>query len=78
MNLTINITPLERMGRIAIGLIGVFAGVLLLRHSDPAGVVVLEVLLVVAALDMIVTGALGHCPLYNKLGHIPSSLRRAS
>ena len=28
---------------------------------------VLEVLLVAAGLDMFVTGALGHCPLYAKL-----------
>ena len=75
---TVNITPLERMGRIAIGLIGVFAGLLLLRHPDPAGMVVLEILLVVAGLDMVVTGALGHCPLYHKLGHVPASLRKAS
>jgi hypothetical protein len=38
--------------------------------------VVLEVLLVVAGLDLMVTGALGHCPLYRKLGYVPPSLRR--
>jgi hypothetical protein len=27
-------------------------------------------------LDMIVTGALGRCPLYTKLGHAPRSTRR--
>jgi hypothetical protein len=38
--------------------------------------VTLEVLLVLAGADLIVTGALGHCPLYKKLGHVPPSLRR--
>ena len=71
----INITPIERMGRVAIGLIAVFAGILMLRHPDPALIVVLESLLIAAGLDMIVTGALGHCPLYHKLGHVPASLR---
>jgi hypothetical protein len=36
---------------------------------------VFEVLLVAAGLDLVVTGALGHCPLYRKLGHVPTSLR---
>jgi hypothetical protein len=75
---TINLTTRERFARVAIGLVGIFAGLLLLRHADPAGVVVLEILLVLAGLDMLVTGALGHCPLYKKLGHVPSSLRGAA
>jgi len=25
----------------------------------------------------VVTGATGHCPLYQKLGHLPASLRRS-
>ena len=36
--------------------------------------VLLEVLLAVAGLDLIVTGALGHCPLYQKLGYVPRSI----
>ena len=38
--------------------------------------VVLEALLVAAGLDLAVTGALGHCPLYAKLGYLPRPLRR--
>jgi hypothetical protein len=38
--------------------------------------VVLEALLIAAGLDLVVTGALGHCPLYQRLGHMPRSLRR--
>ena len=31
----------------------------------------LELLLIVAGLDLIVTGGTGHCPLYKKLGRLP-------
>ena len=37
--------------------------------------VLLDGLLVLAGLDFVVTGALGHCPLYAKLGHMPGSLK---
>jgi hypothetical protein len=73
---TVNITPPERAGRILVGLVGVVAGVLLLASGGGALAVTLEVLLVLAGADLIVTGALGHCPLYKKLGHVPPSLRR--
>ena len=33
--------------------------------------------LVLAGVDLIVTGALGHCPPYHKLGYTPPSLRSA-
>jgi uncharacterized membrane protein HdeD (DUF308 family) len=72
----VNITPLERAGRVAVGLVGVIGGILLLASANSASLVVLEVLLVLAGLDLVVTGALGHCPLYRKLGHMPPSLRR--
>jgi hypothetical protein len=65
---TVNITPAERIGRIVVGLAAVAAG--------SALAVVLEALLVAAGLDLAVTGALGHCPLYAKLGYLPKSLRR--
>ena len=76
--LSINITPAERAGRILIGLAAITAGAVLLASAGSALAVVLEVLLVAAGLDMAVTGSLGHCPLYAKLGHIPASLRRPS
>jgi hypothetical protein len=72
----INITPSERAGRVAIGTAGAVAGLVLLASAGGALAVVLEVLLVLAGLDLLVTGALGHCPLYHKLGHVPPSLRR--
>jgi hypothetical protein len=73
---SINITARERAARILLGIVGVFAGALLLASAGGALAVVLEVLLVLAGIDLVVTGALGHCPLYKKLGHIPPSLRR--
>ena len=75
--LAVNITPVERGGRIAIGLAAVIVAVILLVSAGSALAVVLEVLLVAAGLDLVVTGALGHCPLYQRLGHVPASLRRS-
>ena len=73
---TINITPLERLGRVFIGLVGVLGGIVLLGTGGGAVLTVLEILLIAAGLDLVVTGALGHCPLYRKLGYVPPSLRR--
>lgn len=72
----INITPLERAERVALGLLAVVAGAALLTSAGSLVAVVLEVLLVAAGLDLAVTGALGHCPLYRRLGYLPPSLRR--
>ncbi len=71
----VNITSLERTGRIALGILGAVAGILLLRAADGLTAVILELLLVAAGLDLLITGAIGHCPLYAKLGHVPSSLK---
>lgn len=73
---TMNLTGVERLGRILIGLAGVVGGLILLETAGGAVVTVLEVLLILAGLDLIITGALGHCPLYRKLGYMPRSLRR--
>ena len=73
----VNITLAERSGRIVLGLLAIVAGVLLLSAAASGLAVVLEVLLVLAGLDLAVTGAIGHCPLYAKLGYIPASLRRS-
>ncbi|GAA3857408.1 YgaP-like transmembrane domain [Amycolatopsis tucumanensis] len=72
----VNITPVERWGRVLIGIVAIVAGALLLAVAGSVLAVVLEVLLVLAGLDLLVTGALGHCPLYRKLGYVPRSLRR--
>ena len=75
---TVNITPNERAARIVLGSAGTIAGILLLIGATGGLAVVLEVLLIAAGLDLVVTGATGHCPLYQKLGHVPRSLRSRS
>ena len=72
---TINVGHAERVGRILIGLAAIVAGVVLLTTAGSALAVLLEVLLIAAGLDLLVTGATGHCPLYQKLGHTLKSLR---
>ena len=73
---SVNITPSERVGRVLVGAVGVIGGIALLASAAGVLVGALEVLLILAGLDLIVTGALGHCPLYHKLGYTPHSLRR--
>ena len=75
---TINITPVERLARVAVGLVGAIAGVWLLTSVSGVGLAILEVALVLAGLDLVVTGALGLCPLYWRLGHVPRSPRGAA
>jgi Inner membrane protein YgaP-like, transmembrane domain len=72
---TVNISPAERFGRIVLGGSAAIAGVVLIASGGSALAVVLLVLLVLAGLDLVVTGSLGHCPLYAKLGHVPRSPR---
>lgn len=71
----VNITPAERAARVAVGLGGAIAGVWLLASASGVGPIALEVLLVLSGLDLVVTGALGHCPLYRRLGYVPRSMR---
>ena len=73
-HLSINITPAERLARVVIGAAGAIAGVVLLVSSG-IGLGILEALLVLAGLDLVVTGALGHCPLYRRLGYVPRLLQ---
>ena len=72
---TVNITPAERAARIVVGGLAALAGIVLLAGAASGLAVILEILLVLAGLDLVVTGALGHCPLYAKLGHVPASLK---
>jgi len=74
----INITPLERVGRVVIGGAASAEGLVLLTHPGGTLVAVLELLLVLAGLDLVVTGAIGFCPLYKRLGYVPRSLRRTA
>ena len=75
--LPINITPVERLARVVVGLVGAIVGVWLLTSVSGVGLAILEVLLVLAGFDLVVTGALGFCPLYRRVGYVPRSLREA-
>jgi hypothetical protein len=74
----INITPLERVGRVVIGGGAAISGLVLLTPPGGTLAVVLELLLVLAGLDLLITGAIGHCPLYKRLGYVPRSLKRSA
>ena len=73
----VNITPVERAARVDLGLAGIVTGLVLLASTGGSLVTPLEILLVLAGLDLALTGAIGHCPLYRKLGYVPPSLRRS-
>jgi uncharacterized membrane protein YbjE (DUF340 family) len=70
-----NITPVERGGRVAMGILAGAFGAAGLVAAASALAIVLYVLLIAAGVDLVVTGASGHCPLYQKLGYTPRSLR---
>jgi hypothetical protein len=71
---SINITSAERAARIIIGGFGAVVVIFLLLGATSPLAIVLELLLLLAGLDLVVSGALGRCPLYAKLGHMPTSL----
>lgn len=72
----VNISTAERWARVVVGAAGIVGGVLLLGRSGSVAVVILVLLLIAAGVDLVVTGATGHCPLYQRLGHVPRSMRR--
>lgn len=74
----VNITPIERAGRVLLGGAAGIAALVLLAGAGSLLAVLLEVLLLLAGLDLVVTGVIGHCPLYQRLGYTPASLRRPS
>ena len=57
------------------GTAAVIVAVVLLTSAGSAVAVVLELLLAAAGLDLVITGAIGHCPLYKRLGYVTPSLR---
>lgn len=73
---SVNITPAERAGRMVVGAAAAVVGLVLLTSASSVLAVVLELLLIAAGLDLVVTGALGHCPLHHRLGYTPKLPRR--
>jgi hypothetical protein len=72
---SINITPIERAVRVVLGSLTALVGLVPLTRATSALAVTPDVLLVLAGLDLVVTGALGHCPPYSRLGYVPTSLK---
>jgi len=72
----VNISTAERWARVVAGAAAIVGGALLLTQSGSVAAVILVLLLIAAGVDLVATGATGHCPLYQRLGHVPRSLRR--
>ena len=72
----VNISTAERWARVVAGAAAVVGGPLLFTRSGSVVAIILMLLLVAAGVDLIVTGATGHCPLYQRLGHVPRSVGR--
>ena len=72
----VNISTAERWARVVAGAAAIVGGALLLTRSGSVAAIILVLLLIAAGVDLVVTGATGHCPLYQRLGHVPRSLRR--
>ena len=73
---TANITPVERVIRVVIGIGLVLAALWVISSGVTVLSVVGTLLLAGAGLDLGITGAMGYCPLYARLGYVPRSLRR--
>lgn len=72
--LSVNISPVERVGRIVIGLAAIFAGIVLFVPASSTLAAILVLLFIITGIDLVVTGVLGHCPLYQRLSYVPPSL----
>lgn len=68
---SINVTPAERIARVMIGLAGVISGAYVLTAGATVVTAVLAVLLILAGLDLVVTGATGHYPAVPEAGIRP-------
>ena len=75
---SVNLTRVERVARVVLGGLAAVTALVLLTAVGSVLAVVLVLLLLASGLDLVVTGALGHCPLYQRLGYVPRSLRRPS
>jgi hypothetical protein len=61
---TVNLTLTERLARVIVGAAAVFGAVLWLALVPSVLVAVGAVVLAAAGIDLVITGARGHCPLY--------------
>lgn len=74
----VNLSATQRVGRILLGLTAVAAGFMLISSAGSAAAVVFESLLATIGVDLVVTGSIGHCPLYAEIQHTRAIRRTAS
>ena len=60
----VNLAPVERVGRVAVGIAGAVGAGVWLAFVPSMPVAVGAVVLAAAGIDLVVTGARGYCPLY--------------
>lgn len=72
---SVNISPVERADRITVGAAVVISAAIWITSATSTLHVLLLALLMLAGLDLLVTGGLGDCPPYATLGHTPVSRR---
>ena len=72
----VNISTPERWVRVIIGVAALALSIVLFADSNGPVQFILSGLLGLSGLDLAVTGALGHCPLYRWLGHVPERTER--
>lgn len=73
---SVSMIPAERIARVTSGLVAVLAAVTLFQDASSPAAVVLKGLVALAGLDLVITGALGHGPLYNTAGPVATSPER--
>ena len=76
--MTVNLAWWERVLRVVLGGIVALGAVIVARGTDVFGYQALAVAAALIGLDFVVTGAIGFCPLYHKLGRRPLTRRGES
>lgn len=76
--MTVNIAWWERVLRVVLGGIVALGAVIVARGTDVFGYQALAVAVALIGLDFVVTGAIGFCPLYHKLGRDTAQRRTSS
>ena len=71
----VNLTPPERIGRAYVGFLGAGLGAGFISDAGTVLLLGAEALLIVAGTYLTLTGLLGRCPIYRRLGHESASLK---
>jgi hypothetical protein len=66
--MTVNIAWWDRIFRVLFGGVVALGGLLFARGTDVFGYQALAIAAALVGLDFVITGAIGFCPLYQKLG----------